>query len=155
MKMKFKPIVLIIVIIMIFTGSSISAQEWSDEQMEVWKQVESYWELFTNKDLEGFMSYVHSNYIGWGYNDQLPRDKSSFEKWIKYDIKNYSADIYEITPAAISIFDDVAIIHYFFTYVDSDSEGKKNRYRGRYTDILKKQGDKWVLIGDHGGPIKE
>ncbi len=24
--------------------------------------------------------------------------------------------------------------------------------QGRWTDLLKKQGDKWVMIGDHGGP---
>ena len=30
-------------------------------------------------------------------------------------------------------------------------DGKEKPSEGRWTDILMKQGDKWVLIGDHGG----
>jgi hypothetical protein len=32
-----------------------------------------------------------------------------------------------------------------------DVEGKENNESGRWTDILLKQGDKWVMIGDSGG----
>jgi len=33
--------------------------------------------------------------------------------------------------------------------------GKEKSSQGRWTDILKKEGDKWLLIGDHGGPTED
>jgi hypothetical protein len=38
-----------------------------------------------------------------------------------------------------------------YTRLYKDSEGKEKREAGRWTDILMKDGNKWVLIGDHGG----
>ena len=35
-----------------------------------------------------------------------------------------------------------------------NSEGKPTTEKGRWTDILMKKGDKWMLVGDHGGEIK-
>ncbi len=34
-------------------------------------------------------------------------------------------------------------------------DGKKSSESGRWTDILLKQGTKWVMIGDHGGSDKK
>lgn len=155
MRNKFKSIVLIVVSILIFSGSSISAQEWSGEQMEVWKHVETYWELYKNEDIKGFLSYIHPENLGWGYNNPLPMNKSSLEKWLKYYYENNSIDIIEINPVSISIFDDVAIVNYFWREVSSDTTGKKTGDKGRWTDILKKQDDKWIVISYHGGSTKK
>lgn len=60
--------------------------------------------------------------------------------------------MYEINPVAIKIHGNVAIVHYYYLRVRKDAEGKEELEQGRWTDILMKQKDKWVLIGDHGGP---
>jgi len=48
-------------------------------------------------------------------------------------------------------FRDVALADYYYTRIYKDVEGKEKTEEGRWLDVLKKQGDKWVLIGDHGG----
>ncbi len=42
----------------------------------------------------------------------------------------------------------------FLYYLDVSKSGEagEKMTQGRWTDLLKKQGDKWVMIGDHGGP---
>ena len=151
MKNAFKAAALTCVIILVLSASSSTAQEWSDEQRAVWTHVETYWDLATQKDYEGYKDYFHSDYVGWGHSAALPGNKASSEKWLKYYLENYTWEIYEIKLAALAIFDDVAIVHYFYTGVYADAEGEKTEAKGRWTDILKKQGDKWVIIGDHGG----
>lgn len=44
----------------------------------------------------------------------------------------------------------LAYVHYYYSYLYKDAEGKEKSSFGRWTDILMKQGDKWVMIGDHG-----
>lgn len=61
---------------------------------------------------------------------------------------------YTITPARIWANGNFAYVHYYYTQVSENAEGKSNTERGRWTDILMKKGDKWLLVGDHGGEIK-
>lgn len=155
MKNVFKPVALIFMIILVLSASSITAQEWSDEQKAVWNHVEIYWDLILQKDSEGFKAYIHPDYSGWGNSEPLPGNKATLDKWLEYNLANNTWEIYELNLAALAIFDDVAIVHYYYTGVIADAEGKKREAKGRWTDILKKQGDKWVIIGDHGGSIDD
>jgi hypothetical protein len=42
-------------------------------------------------------------------------------------------------------------VHYSYTEVEVDMEGKEKLNAGRWTDILMKDGNKWVMVGDSGG----
>jgi hypothetical protein len=46
-------------------------------------------------------------------------------------------------------------VHYYFTYAYESPDGKRGSERGRWTDILVKHGDKWVLLADHGGSTED
>jgi ketosteroid isomerase-like protein len=107
--------------------------------------------LFDKRDLEGFQSYVHTDYRGWSYNSAVPLDKATARKYLEYDMKTTTPVLSDIHPMAIQIFGNVAIVHYVYTTIDKGADGKDNPSSGRWTDILMKQGDKWVMIGDHGG----
>lgn len=135
----------------VLAGPPALAQQWSPAQMEVWKNVEAYNALDDAGDLEAFMAYVHERYIGWDINEPLTSDKARLRKFMAYSLENSKTELSDIQPVAINIIDDVAIVDYHFSYVAKDADGKTSYKTGRWADILKKQGDKWVLIGDHGG----
>jgi ketosteroid isomerase-like protein len=135
--------------------SSLYAQEWSPAQKEVWKNVNDYWAVMAKGDLNGFLEYFHSDYVGWENGDVLPSTKEESRKWINYAYQGVKIPIYEIKPLAIKIYGDVAFVHYYYTTVKETQDGKKSTENGRWTDILLKQGNKWVLIGDHGGSDKK
>jgi len=135
----------------VFSTVPLAAQEWSDKQLEVWKNVQTYWDLDAKQDLDGFMSYFHEDYIGWSKESFFPGNKASLRKWLAEIYKNTKVIVTDLSPQAIQIFDDVAIVHYFYSQMTEDKEGKRTYVKGRWTDILKKQGEKWVLIGDQGG----
>jgi ketosteroid isomerase-like protein len=133
----------------------LSAQEWSSEQKEVWKNVETYWGMWASRDLEGFMSYIHNDYSGWFHGSHLPSGKDASRKWIAHSFSKSKVLVHDIRPLAIKIHGNVAIVHYVYADISQDSEGKEKMEQGRWTDILMKQGDRWVLIGDHGGSMSD
>ena len=59
-----------------------------------------------------------------------------------------------IEPHVLAVLDDVAIVHYYFYFLMKDFEGKEQTSQSRYTDILLKENDKWLLISDHGVEVK-
>ncbi len=150
--MKRKIIFTIFGIVFLMSGLSLSvkAQEWTPVQKEVWKNVNDYWALMTKGDITGFMEYFHKDYLGWDDESALPATKEETQKWLQYMYQGVKIPLYEIKPLGIRVYGDVAFVHYNYSLV-RESEGKKKAEQGRWTDILLKQGNKWVLIGDNGG----
>jgi ketosteroid isomerase-like protein len=137
--------------LIVLSAGSLPAQEWSAEQQAVWAVVEGYWAAGAAEDLAAMMAAMDDDYLGWSNSDPIPGDKSSSEKWFKYGFEYYDWILYELKPVGISVFDDFAIVHYYYTGVYKDVDGERISTEGRWTDILRKVGDKWLLIGDHGG----
>ena len=126
------------------------AQEWSRPQLEVWQNVETYWELYANNDLEGFLEYFHDDFSGWADGDPIPFDKADRASGYERFIETSEVVWYRIKPAAIKIHDDVAIVHYFFWMTIADADGEVSSAQGHWTDILTRRGDRWVMIADAG-----
>jgi ketosteroid isomerase-like protein len=127
------------------------AQDWSAEQKEVWKNVEAYWALDAAGDTAGFLAYFHESYSGWSNRFALPGDKATVQKFVTHGHKTGKTLVHHIQPAAIKVHGNIAIVHYHWAQGTQAPDQPEEHSFGRWTDILMKQGDKWVLIGDHGG----
>lgn len=128
-----------------------NGEEWSAQQKEVWKNVEAYWALDAAGDTQGFLSYFHADYRGWGYDSAIPGTKERARKFLTHMHKSSKTLVYDVQPLTVRVQGNIAFVHYVYTRLYKDSEGKEKREAGRWTDILSKDGNKWVLIGDHGG----
>ena len=148
-------VVMAVVGFFVFGSAPLFAQEWSEAQKEVWKNVEAYNELGAKRDLDGFLSYFHDDYSGWYYESAMPGSKESARKWVSYYFKKTKVLVYEITPVAIKVHGNFAFVHYYYSSVYEPKKGEEKSSQGRWTDILKKEGDKWLVIGDHGGPTED
>ncbi len=150
---RFAKTILVVLMLCFATQAwtPLFAQEWSAAQKEVWKNVEAYWTLEMQGDLEGFMSYFHDDYRGWEYDSAFPYDKPAVRRFVGHAMQTTKTLVQEIKPVAIQIHGNVAFVDYYYDRVVKDAEGKEKLHSGRWTDILMKQGDRWVLIGDHGG----
>jgi ketosteroid isomerase-like protein len=136
-------------------GSSALAGEWSAAQKEIWKTVEAYNAAFDKGDLEGFMAYFHNDYNGWAYSSPVPNGKATVRKFVDIDMKSSKNILSHLEPVGINIFGNTAVVHYYFFSLSKDMDGKTKENKGRWTDVLMKQGDKWMLVGDHGGSSRK
>ena len=127
-----------IVCVTVLATTSLFAQEWSAAQKEVWKNVEAYTDLWAKRDLEGFLNYFHADYSGWFNRAALPGNKDIVRRWQAHFFQTRKIVVYEINPVAIKIHGNVAIVHYYYSRIQKDAEGKENTRGGRWTDILKK-----------------
>jgi len=139
----------------VLIAAPVAAGDWSAAQQEVWKNVEAYWAVLAKGDVDGFLGYMHEDYVGWSLSSPAPESKAQAAKYLRFFVGRGTTEFYDITPVAIVVHGDVAVVHYFYYEVAKDSDGKMKTERGRWTDILVKQGDRWVLLGDHGGAAED
>ena len=143
-----------IIAIFLFAANA-SAQQWNDEQKAVWAGVEAYWQAGMADDPSGILSYFDDSYFGWNYENDAPSPKSHVVKSMTYWYSKGKTKLYTLTPARIWVNGNFAYVHYYYYMVNEDAEGKPMPERGRWTDILMKKGDKWMLVGDHGGEVDD
>ena len=130
--------------------STLSAQEWSAEQREIWKNVEAYWAADAAGKTDDFLSYFHTDYSGWSLDRALPATKGVAAKFITHGHGKTKTLLHDLQPVAIKIHGNIAVVHYYWTVI-SKTDDKEKETSGRWTDVLMKQGTKWVLVADHGG----
>ena len=149
--MKMRKLFFVAALFFGFGMMTVNAQEWSTSQKEVWKNVNDYWALLAKGDINGFLTYFHTDYIGWDDGDAIPAGLDETKKMLTFFETGMKFPYYSIQPLAIKVYGDFAFADYIYSYVRESPDGKKTSEKGRWTDILMKQGTKWVLIGDNGG----
>jgi ketosteroid isomerase-like protein len=133
-----------------FAGALL-AQEWSPAQKEVWSQVEVCWQAYAKEDLEGFMACIDDDYLGWNTYNALPHDKAHWRKYTLIHFESTDRVIWHIDPVGIKIHGDIAFVHFYYHIRTHGKDGTGKGEKGRWTYILKKKGQRWLLIGDQGG----
>jgi len=137
--------------LLLLLHSDARAAEWSAEQAEVWAAIEECDTHFREKRIEAAKDCIHEDFSGWLYSEPVPRGKEYFDKIGMYYVKNRDTVAGELRPIDILVYGNFAIIHYFYTEITKDEDGKVEQSQGRWTDIMVKENGKWRWIADHGG----
>ncbi len=145
-----KRFIFISLAVLFLFSSILQAQQWTAEQKEVWKSVETYNELSASRS-EGFIDYFDDSYRGWEYNNDAPDTKETVKKIIANRNPNLKILYYTVTPATIWVNGNFAYVHYYYTTLSETKDGKRDWEKGKWTDILMKKDGKWIMVGDHGG----
>lgn len=147
--MKKTMIALIAVIAMMaYTAPVATAQEWTDAEKEVWQVVEDNWAAWAEGNLDALMAGMHDGYLGWNTGDPLPVCKMRSEKQYKKAFEKMTVIDYDLIPARISVEDDAAVAHYFWSATLKYGEDNVVKVSGRYVEFYVKDGKKWLLLGD-------
>ena len=96
------------IFLMLFASSlsrQVIAQEWSEEQLEVWAFIEECNEHFAAGDVERVLDCFHDDFSGWRYGDTVPRNKSSVEAFLPLDLAAETL-AYDLRPISIVVFGD-------------------------------------------------
>jgi hypothetical protein len=153
---QFKSQVLFLVVLSHFLlWPAISLpQEWSNEQKEALAIAQKMEDCWVKRDLDGYMSCLHENFIGWFQKDPLPLNKESLRKWEKHWLSTVKIHLDEMKPVSITITGNIGIINLYASTIEEDENGKKLMY-SRWTEILIKEDGKWLILGMHGGNMDD
>jgi ketosteroid isomerase-like protein len=73
-------------------------------------------------------------------------------KWATHMIPKNNIAYTNLSPLEILVMSDVAVLHNY--YSTQQTVGEKDMVKqGRWTDVWKKEGGKWLLIADSGGEL--
>ncbi len=132
-------------------ASVASAQTWSSEQQEVWRLEELQWKMSMDKDISWIDKMVHPNISYWAVDRPAPQNKASLTRWTRYTDASTTTLEQEISPISATVTGNVAVVQYTYTAVRENYRKDRETVTGRYTDILIKEGGRWMFIAWAGG----
>jgi hypothetical protein len=138
-------------LVLVAFATTASAQTWSAEQQEVWKLEELQWKMAMEKDASWIEKMVHPNISYWGTEQPAPQNKASLVRWDRYRNSSSTVLEQEIFPIAITITGNVAVVQYRYMAASENYKKDRETVTGRYTDVLIKEGGRWMFIAWAGG----
>lgn len=142
----------IVILLIAFLGTTtLNAQEWTSDQKTVWNEVEKMWANWKDGNIDEAFANVHEQYLGWNNSAPMPISKG---KWVQSE-KDFMASVsnqnYDIEPARIVIYKNVAVVHYYFNYSFVLTNGEKKEqhsYSGKWSAFFVLEKSLWLMIGD-------
>jgi hypothetical protein len=132
-------------------AGAASAQTWTPEQQELWKLEEQQWQMAKDKDLSWIDKLVHPNLSYWDSDQQSPQNKASLARWNRYNSTNATVLEQELFPISATITGNLAVLQYRYMVARENSKKERETVSGRYTDVLVKEGGRWLFIAWAGG----
>lgn len=131
-----------------------SLQTMTATEREAWQTVETATECLARKDFEAFFAHFHPDFVGWASLRAAPVPLETRRKWVPFMYASVQIVEYEVQPLSVRIYDDrVAICHYLSFKAKKRGDGSMQLEKEKWSDVLLKSGDRWLVISDSGGPV--
>lgn len=139
-----------------FAGTGAAqAPTWSAEQTAVWNVVSQSWadEAAQNGKWPG--AYVDDNVISWSQENPMPIYKDSLVKWSRFNESQYKTIHYDISPAAIAIRGNTAVVNYVAINVSQRGTEKPDRDVNAIIETLVRDGNSWKFLSSSSFNLKK
>lgn len=137
------------------SAATAQAPTWNAEQTAVWKVVSQSWadEAAQNGKWPG--AYVDDNVISWSQENPMPIYKDSLIKWTRFNESQGKTIHYDISPAAIAVKGNTAVVNYVATNVTQSGTEKPDRDVNAIIETLVKDGNSWKFLSTSSFNLKK
>ena len=139
-----------------FAGSAAAqAPTWTPEQTAVWTVVSQSWADESAQNGKWPGSYVDDNVISWSQENPMPIYKDSLIKWSRFNESQSKTIHYDISPAAIAIRGNTAVVNYVATNVSQRGTDKPDRDVNAIIETLVRDGSGWKFLSTSSFSLKK
>ena len=138
-------------LIIVLLSSSVGfSQKWNRKQKDVWSVVETNWSDWKFGNAGAVKASLHDSYQGWSNDQPFPMGKNEVTSMYEWMTANSEIQYFMLDPVRIVIVKNVAVVHYFFTFLSQRPEGDETinvTMSGKNTETYIKKGGNWLLLG--------
>lgn len=126
-------------------------RDFSPEQIQLWKKVQSLWEMSRGRDKDQIRATLHPEYVGWDMSTLLPHDREAAVGSVTDD--SPILQDYRLQPLSVRIYDGrVGVVHYTYTATVLPNDGDAIRVTGKWSEVYLNDRDEWMMISVSGKP---
>jgi hypothetical protein len=104
-----------------------------------------------DKDMSWIDKMVHPNISYWDVDQPGPQNKASLQRWNRFSNANSTVLEQELFPISLTITGTIAVVQYRYSVARENYKKERETTTGRYTDVLVKEGGRWLFVAWSGG----
>lgn len=126
---------------------------WSAEQQGAWKVVSDSWvdDVAQNGKWPG--AYTDPQFISWAGDHPSPRGRDAATRWSRFTETQGKVIHYEITPQAIALSGNTAVVSYTLLIVWQRGTDKPDYDKEAITETLVRSGGSWKYLSSVSFPL--
>ena len=128
------------------TGAQAQDRAWSDVQSSVWTVVEQSWDAQAAENGKWPGDFVHDDVIQWSDNFPAPRGKDAYIAWQRSVDESSDSVWHEISPLAITVVGDTAVVAYSAFLGFENSDGSSGTVVRSIVEVLIRDGRSWKYL---------
>ena len=105
------------------------------------------WVSQVNEDGTWPNAFTHDKLVQWADNEAAPRDKESYNKWTRESEEAGDFTSHDLTPLAISVEGDTAVVGYTAVIGFKGTDGEAGSSTRNIFEVLIRDGDSWQYLG--------
>ncbi len=150
------PIVTVLAAVLLIASSPASlGQQWSPDELAVWKTIDRCMTEWSKKDIDGVMQFLHDKYSGWRDEQVMPSDKASARRDLAFSFPRFEVTLHDVKPVAITVIGEVAVAHYYYTVAGRLKDGREIANVGRSTSFLVRGDNGWLIVGEQTRTVSQ
>jgi SnoaL-like domain len=126
---------------------------WSPEQQGAWKLVTDSWADDVAQNGKWPANYADPQFIGWSPDVPSPRGLEASIRWSRYTEKQGKVIHYEITPQAIALSGNTAVVSYTLLIIWQRGTDKPDHSQEAITETLVRSGGGWKYLSSVSFPL--
>jgi ketosteroid isomerase-like protein len=128
------------------TSAQAQTPNWSNEQAAVWTVVEQSWDAQAAENGKWPGDFVRDDLIQWSDNIPAPRGKDAYIAWQRSVDESSNSVWHEISPLAISVAGDTAVVAYSAFLGFENSDGTSGTAVRSIVEVLVSDGRSWKYL---------
>jgi len=120
----------------------------AEGEQAIWNLEQAYWRYVETNNLASYRNLWHQEFVGWPLLNAAPVRKDVVTDWITSQTdQGLRFELVELTPAAIQMHRDLAVVYYWVSckWVDKTGAGAAHKIRATHTWL--KNGKDWQIVG--------
>jgi hypothetical protein len=126
---------------------------WSPEQQGAWKLVSDSWVDDVAQNGKWPAQYADPQFIGWSPDVPSPRGLAASIRWSRFSETQGKVIHYEITPQAIALSGNTAVVSYTLLIVYQRGTDKPSHDQEAITETLVRSGGSWKYLSSVSFPL--
>jgi hypothetical protein len=128
---------------------------WSAEQQTAWKLVSDSWVDDVAQNGKWPAQYADPQFIGWSPDVPSPRGLAASIRWSRFSETQGKVIHYEITPQAIALSGNTAVVSYTLLIVYQRGTDKPSHDQEAITETLVRSGSSWKYLASVSFPLDD
>jgi len=140
---------LLIIVFTFLATSTLHAQEWSEEQKDIWQVVENLWAMWKTGNSDTTLQFFYKNDL-FKRNEEMSlfNSEDDFADTLKEKNRSKRERNYSIEPLRILNYGNIAIVEYKYSAsLKIENKGVVTGYKSKskITWLFTKENGKWIF----------